>query len=406
MATNKKLKLDPGSGNGSGGGGGDGSGSSSDSSAPSFMGDVPNFNCSFDYILKIAAVDPAFLSRVKDMLGDEDPLITFRTLFVRGFGWDATVDTLREAFEPYGRIEDCRVAAVDDPSRYPDCSGGVGLVVFDTPQNALKAIESPHKNINNHLTHTQLPFPGRPLVIFPHPDYTPVFVSNVPHSAAAAYHFEARFKELGQFTYGPFWLELPRDHAVIVMRTPEDAAKAVQEPKKTIFGLEVQCSISIDTVFETAKKEVMEQVESAYNTYGLDSSSKTGVFVNHLHEELDDDKLKEFFTQFGEIVAGPIPFLPETDCSWRFALFIYKTSEEADNALLGTQGKTFDGHPLLCQASPDDFTKQTVMADLDWGMKQAKFDQQYLAEQLVTRRMKSSNQYLSGAEAGWEVCMT
>lgn len=59
-------------------------------------------------------------------------------LFVGGLSWSITDETLREAFEPHGDIEEAKVILDRNTGR----SRGFGFVTFESAEDAKKAMEA------------------------------------------------------------------------------------------------------------------------------------------------------------------------------------------------------------------------------------------------------------------------
>jgi RNA recognition motif-containing protein len=59
-------------------------------------------------------------------------------LFVGGLSWSITDETLREAFEPHGEIEEAKVILDRNTGR----SRGFGFVTFESAEDAKKAMEA------------------------------------------------------------------------------------------------------------------------------------------------------------------------------------------------------------------------------------------------------------------------
>ncbi|KAF3559060.1 hypothetical protein F2Q69_00014943, partial [Brassica cretica] len=66
-----------------------------------------------------------------------------RKIFVHGLGWDTKTETLIEAFNQYGEIEDCK--AVFD--KVSGKSKGYGFILFKSRSGARNALKQPQKDL-------------------------------------------------------------------------------------------------------------------------------------------------------------------------------------------------------------------------------------------------------------------
>lgn len=105
-------------------------------------------------ILKQAAENhPDVANRIREV-ADEDP--SHRKIFVHGLGWDTKTETLIEAFNQYGEIEDCK--AVFD--KVSGKSKGYGFILFKSRSGARNALKQPQKKIGSRTTLCQLACKG------------------------------------------------------------------------------------------------------------------------------------------------------------------------------------------------------------------------------------------------------
>ena len=76
------------------------------------------------------------------------------------------------------------------------------------------------------------------------------------------------------------------------------------------------------------------------------------IYVSNVHSDVSADKLRVFFSKFGEIEAGPMGFDVATGKSRGYAVFLYKLKDGANKALEEPY-KMFEGHRLHCQWATD-----------------------------------------------------
>ncbi|CAO2185024.1 unnamed protein product [Urochloa humidicola] len=212
-------------------------------------------------LLRDAAVAYGDVLSAIRRVADADP--AQRKIFVHGLGWDATSDTLTEAFAPYGEIEDLRVVTDRNTGK---CKG-YGFILYRHRSGARAALREPQKKIGNRNTACQLASlgpvpaggavnnpvsaPAPALQMPPVSEYTQrkIFVSNVgadidPHKL---FQFFARYGEIEE---GPLGLDKvtgkPKGFALFVYKTIESAKKALGEPHKHFEGVVLHCQKAID----------------------------------------------------------------------------------------------------------------------------------------------------------------
>ncbi|KAL5703863.1 hypothetical protein ACHQM5_022361 [Ranunculus cassubicifolius] len=124
-----------------------------------------------------------------------------------------------------------------------------------------------------------------------------------------------------------------KGYGFVLYKFRVDAVKALKEPQKKINNRFVACQLA-------SIGPGMVQKEG-------DSTGRK-IYVSNVGVEIDAEKLKVMFAEFGEIEMGPLGFDVHTGKSRGFALFLYKTVEGAKKALEQPY-KMFEGHQLHCQ---------------------------------------------------------
>ncbi|KAK2655895.1 hypothetical protein Ddye_008947 [Dipteronia dyeriana] len=132
-----------------------------------------------------------------------------------------------------------------------------------------------------------------------------------------------------------------KGYAFVLFRTRKAAAKALRTPQRRINNRIVSCQLA--SVGPTAAAASKEQG-------GLPGDRK--IYVSNVQRDVDKERLRSFFDQFGEIETGPIGFDINTGKSRGFAIFVYRTLEGAKRALEQPH-KLFQGHQLHCQKATD-----------------------------------------------------
>ncbi|MCR4264256.1 MAG: RNA-binding protein [Candidatus Roizmanbacteria bacterium] len=73
----------------------------------------------------------------------------------------------------------------------------------------------------------------------------------------------------------------------------------------------------------------------------------TKLFVGSLSWDTKDDGLKQFFSQFGNVVSASVITYRDTGRSKGFGFVEYATEEEAKKALEGSNGQELDGRKIV-----------------------------------------------------------
>lgn len=129
-----------------------------------------------------------------------------------------------------------------------------------------------------------------------------------------------------------------KGYGFVTFKHVDGALLALKEPSKKIDG-----------------RVTVTQLAAAGNT-GSNSNapdvSLRKIYVANVPFDMPADKLLSHFLSYGEIEEGPLGFDKQTGKSRGFALFVYKTAEGAQAALVDPV-KTLDGRQLQCKLAID-----------------------------------------------------
>lgn len=128
-----------------------------------------------------------------------------------------------------------------------------------------------------------------------------------------------------------------KGYAFLMFKTRKSAAKALKEPQKMINNRLASCKLA----------SMKETVVSGTNEFG-----NRKIYVSNVPKDVNSEKLRSFFAKFGEIEVGPMGFDPSTGKSKGYALFVYKTVEEAKKCL-EEPCKMFEGRQLYCKKAAE-----------------------------------------------------
>ncbi|XP_047334890.1 RNA-binding protein P-like [Impatiens glandulifera] len=212
----------------------------SDSSSSDDETNVDKFQKHLESYTKEQLIEFAVDAAVNDthlysqIVNAADVDISHRKIFVHGLAWDTTDETLRSAFSPYGKIEDCRIVK----DRATGKGKGYGFVLFKSRKGATKALKQPSKNIGNRMTSCQLASTGNDS------SSRKIYVSNVPSNAERD-SLKEFFSKFGEIETGPIGFDTQtgksRGFALFVYKTLEGAKKALEEPNKVFEDHELHC---------------------------------------------------------------------------------------------------------------------------------------------------------------------
>ncbi|KAL4197608.1 hypothetical protein AMTRI_Chr04g189140 [Amborella trichopoda] len=128
-----------------------------------------------------------------------------------------------------------------------------------------------------------------------------------------------------------------KGYGFVLFKKRKGAIKALKQPQKKVQNRLISCQLA--------------SLGPVPSHYGSDVSARK-IYVSNVPSDASAEKLKAFFSKFGEIEDGPIGFDKFTGKSRGFALFVYKTLESAKKAIEDSY-RLFDGHVLHVQKAAD-----------------------------------------------------
>ncbi|KAJ4716283.1 Polyadenylate-binding protein [Melia azedarach] len=257
---------------------------------------------------------------------------------------DKTIDhkALHDTFSVFGNILSCKVA-----TDFNGQSKGYGFVQFESEESAQKAIEK----LNGMLLNDKQVYVGpflrkqeRETEISKN-KFTNVYVKNLSESTTEE-DLQKTFGEFGTLT------------SVVVMRdgdgkskcfgfvnfeNADDAARAVEalngnkfDDKEWYVGKAQKKSereVELKLRFEQNMKEAADKFQGA------------NLYIKNLDDSIDDEKLKQLFSPFGNITSCKVMRDP-SGISRGSGFVAFSTPEEASRALLEMNGKMVVSKPL------------------------------------------------------------
>ncbi|KAF5730715.1 UBP1-associated protein 2C [Tripterygium wilfordii] len=129
-----------------------------------------------------------------------------------------------------------------------------------------------------------------------------------------------------------------KGYGFVTFKHVDGAVLALREPSKKIDG-------------RVTVTQLAAAGNSGNNSSAADISMRK-IYVANVPFDMPSDKLLALFASFGEIEEGPLGFDKQTGKSRGFALFVYKTPEGAQAALVEPT-KNIDGRQLICKLAID-----------------------------------------------------
>ena len=281
------------------------------------------------------------------MWSQRDPSIRrsgIGNIFIKSL--DSSIDnkTLHDTFSAFGHILSCKVV-VDEKGN----SKGYGFVHFETQEAADLAIEK----VNGMLLNDIKVFVGKHIprrerfqkIQAQKCSFTNIFVKNLDLDITRE-EFEVAFSKFGSIVSAAIQIDSSgnsKGFGFVSFSTHGSAQNAIDEMNgQELFG-------KIIYVGRAQKKsERDEDLRRQFESLKLERLSKyqgVNLYVKNLSETIDDERLKQEFSPYGNISSCKI-MLDEKQVSKGFGFVCYSTSEEASRAAVEMNGRMLLGKPL------------------------------------------------------------
>ncbi|KAJ6241439.1 polyadenylate-binding protein [Anaeramoeba flamelloides] len=233
---------------------------------------------------------------------------------------------LYQTFKQFGEIHSCKVSTNNE-----GVSNGYGYVHFAEEKDALKAIQTVNGRIIKGRTVTVAKFVNRKKGS-KEDNYTNLYIKNFPKTFKEedlVELFSTYGKILSQRIMIDFNTKESKGFGFLNFEEHESAVKACDElhKKKEIEGNLLYVKRALSRV-ERAKK-LKERYEKRYR----EKYFKKNLYVKPLESNVNDEKLKQIFQEFGEISSARVMIDPRTGLSRGFGFVCFNTREEALKAL-------------------------------------------------------------------------
>jgi polyadenylate-binding protein len=220
---------------------------------------------------------------------------------------DVAIDNkaLHDTFAAFGNILSCKVAQDENGN-----SKGYGFVHYETDEAAQQAI----KHVNGMLLNEKKVYVGHHI---PKKDrqskfdemkanFTNVYVKNI-NTEATDDEFRELFEKYGDVTSSSLARDQEgksRGFGFVNFTTHESASKAVDELNNLDFkGQDLYVGRA------QKKHEREEELRKSYEAARMEKASKyqgVNLYIKNLDDEIDDDKLRHMFSEFGPITSAKV----------------------------------------------------------------------------------------------------
>ena len=282
---------------------------------------------------------------IRIMYSHRDPSIRksgTANIFIKNL--DKAIDhkALHDTFSSFGHILSCKIAT--------DASGqskGYGFVQFDTEESAQNAIDK----LNGMLINDKQVYVGHFLRkqdrdnALGKTTFNNVYVKNLSESVTDD-DLKKIFGEYGTITSAVVMRDADgrsKCFGFVNFENPEDAAKAVEslngkkiDDKEWYVGKAQKKSERENELRRRFEQTVKESV---------DKYQGVNLYLKNLDDTINDEKLRELFSEFGSITSCKVMRDPN-GISRGSGFVSFSTPEEASRALTEMNGKMIAGKPL------------------------------------------------------------
>lgn len=279
------------------------------------------------------------------MWSHRDPSIrksSSSNIFIKNL--DKAIDNkaLYDTFSSFGNILSCKVAMDSNMQ-----SKGYGFVHYESEEGAHEAIVK----VNGMMLSGKKVFVGKFERRSERPGaggakFTNVYAKNIPLEWSED-KFEQEFSRFGRIT--SFLLQKGPDgkhkgFGFVNFENHEEAARAVDEGSniqvddKTLFVDRFQKKAERSALLAKKFDDIRREKSEKYRNLNL--------YIKNLDDDVDDVKLREMFTPFGEITSAVVMKDDKNSNSKGFGFVCFANSDDASKALNEMNGKMIGTKPI------------------------------------------------------------
>ncbi|XP_012489184.1 polyadenylate-binding protein 2 isoform X2 [Gossypium raimondii] len=282
---------------------------------------------------------------IRVMYSNRDPTVR-RTgagnIFIKNL--DKTIDNkaLHDTFSTFGYILSCKIAT-DNTGQ----SKGYGFVQFDNEESAKNAIDK----LNGMLLNEKQVFVGPFLrkqereSSIGKAKFNNVYVKNLSESTTDE-DLKNVFSEHGPITSAVIMRDVDgksKGFGFVNFENPDDAARSVDSLNGKKFD-DKEWFVGKAQKKSEREMELKGQYEQTLKETA-DKFAGLNLYVKNLDDSINDDKLRELFSEFGTVTSCKV-MLDPNGISRGSGFVAFSTAEEASQALMEMNGKMVVSKPL------------------------------------------------------------
>jgi polyadenylate-binding protein len=275
------------------------------------------------------------------MWSQRDPTVRrlgIGNVFIKNLDSSISHKQLYDLFSPYGNILSCKVALNEVGE-----SKGYGFVHFESQKSAELATREVNDTAHGAA-------PGKRVFVGPfisrklrnqqlEGSWTNVFVKDIDPSVTDA-EFEQLFAPYGQITSPAIVRKegQPSFHGFVNFSSHEEALKAVEGLNgKVVAGKPLFCCRA------QKKVERRNKLRREWEQQKLNKYQGINLYVKHLEDDIDEERLRKEFAPYGNIVSLKIMTEDGSTVSKGFGFICFENPEEANRAIAEMNGKVLAG---------------------------------------------------------------
>ncbi|XP_054785821.1 polyadenylate-binding protein 3-like isoform X2 [Prosopis cineraria] len=283
---------------------------------------------------------------IRIMFSHRDPSIRksgYANVFIKNLDTSIDNKALHDTFATFGTVLSCKVA-VDSSGQ----SKGYGFVQFDNEESAQNAI----KQLNGMLLNDKQVYVG----LFVRrqerarangsPKFTNVYVKNFSETYSDE-DLKQLFRPYGTITSAVIMKDAngkSRCFGFVNFQNPESAAAAVERLNGSIINDDKV--LYVGRAQKKAEREAELKVKFEQERISrYEKLQGANLYLKNLDDSINDDKLKELFSEFGTITSYKV-MLDSHGHSKGSGFVAFSTPEEASKALNEMNGKMVGRKPL------------------------------------------------------------
>ncbi|XP_073006425.1 polyadenylate-binding protein 7-like [Typha latifolia] len=264
-------------------------------------------------------------------------------VFVKNLSSSTDDTRLQEIFSEYGTILSCKVSRDTDGK-----NRGYGFVQYDSQESAISAITKLNNSFHDGKQIYVAKFikkSERLAAQNPEDKYTNLYMKNLDQDITEEL-IKVKFSEFGSIVTA----KIEKDEngnskgfgfcsfeSADSAKRAREAMDGVQLGSKTLYVARAQK--------KSERQQILRRLYEEKRKEKIRKSIDSNVYIKNIDESLDDNALREHFSQCGNITSAKIMH-DDKGISKGFGFVCYSTPEEAKKAVTTLHGQMFNGKPL------------------------------------------------------------